>query len=64
MLVDLSLVAVGCAPNVEGRGLENVGFEFDKMGVKVNIPYPTLTEAIRLTPIFNNLMQRWLAWQR
>ncbi len=36
VLVDQLLVAVGRAPNVEGLGLENVGVEFDKKGVKVN----------------------------
>jgi len=35
-LVDQLLVAVGRAPNVEGLGLETVGVEFDKKGVKVN----------------------------
>ncbi len=35
-LVDQLLVAVGRAPNVEGLGLESVGVEFDKKGVKVN----------------------------
>jgi pyruvate/2-oxoglutarate dehydrogenase complex dihydrolipoamide dehydrogenase (E3) component len=34
--VDQLLVAVGRAPNVEGFGLESVGVEFDKKGVKVN----------------------------
>ena len=34
--VDQTLVAVGRAPNVEGLGLETVGVEFDKKGVKVN----------------------------
>ncbi len=34
--VDRLLVAVGRAPNVEGLGLETVGVEFDKKGVKVN----------------------------
>jgi pyruvate/2-oxoglutarate dehydrogenase complex dihydrolipoamide dehydrogenase (E3) component len=34
--VDQVLVAVGRAPNVEGLGLETVGVEFDKKGVKVN----------------------------
>ena len=34
--VDQLLVAVGRAPNVEGLGLEAVGVEFDKKGVKVN----------------------------
>ena len=34
--VDQILVAVGRAPNVEGLGLEAVGVEFDKKGVKVN----------------------------
>jgi pyruvate/2-oxoglutarate dehydrogenase complex dihydrolipoamide dehydrogenase (E3) component len=36
MEVDQLLVAVGRAPNVEGLGLETVGVEFDKKGVKVN----------------------------
>lgn len=36
VLVDQLLVAVGRAPNVEGLGLETVGIEFDKKGVKVN----------------------------
>ncbi|MBM3845209.1 MAG: mercuric reductase, partial [Verrucomicrobia bacterium] len=36
VLVDQVLVAVGRAPNVEGLGLESVGVEFDKKGVKVN----------------------------
>jgi pyruvate/2-oxoglutarate dehydrogenase complex dihydrolipoamide dehydrogenase (E3) component len=34
--VDQLLVAVGRAPNVEGLGLETVGVEFDRKGVKVN----------------------------
>ncbi len=36
LIVDQLLVAVGRAPNVEGLGLETVGVEFDKKGVKVN----------------------------
>jgi pyruvate/2-oxoglutarate dehydrogenase complex dihydrolipoamide dehydrogenase (E3) component len=36
IVVDQLLVAVGRAPNVEGLGLETVGVEFDKRGVKVN----------------------------
>ncbi len=36
VLVDQLLVAVGRAPNVEGLGLESVGVEFDKKGVKIN----------------------------
>jgi pyruvate/2-oxoglutarate dehydrogenase complex dihydrolipoamide dehydrogenase (E3) component len=36
VLVDQLLVAVGRVPNVEGLGLESVGVEFDKNGVKVN----------------------------
>lgn len=36
VLVDQLLVAVGRAPNVEGLGLEAVGVEFGKKGVKVN----------------------------
>ncbi len=36
VLVDQLLVAVGRTPNVEGLGLEKVGVEFDKKGVKVN----------------------------
>ncbi|MBI4178695.1 mercuric reductase, partial [bacterium] len=34
--VDQLLVAVGRAPNVEGMGLDRVGVEFGKKGVKVN----------------------------
>lgn len=34
--VDEILVGVGRTPNVEGLGLETVGVEFDKNGVKVN----------------------------
>ena len=34
--VDEILVGVGRSPNVEGLGLETVGVEFDKSGVKVN----------------------------
>ena len=34
--VDEILVGVGRAPNVEGLGLEAIGVEFDKNGVKVN----------------------------
>lgn len=34
--VNQLLVAVGRAPNVEGLGLETVGVEFDKKGVRVN----------------------------
>jgi len=36
VLVDQLLVAVGRAPNVEGLGLEIVGVEFHKKGVKVD----------------------------
>jgi pyruvate/2-oxoglutarate dehydrogenase complex dihydrolipoamide dehydrogenase (E3) component len=36
LVVNQLLVAVGRAPNVEGLGLETVGVEFDKKGVKVN----------------------------
>jgi pyruvate/2-oxoglutarate dehydrogenase complex dihydrolipoamide dehydrogenase (E3) component len=36
VLVDEILVGVGRTPNTEGLGLENVGVEFDKTGVKVN----------------------------
>ena len=36
MTVDEILVGVGRTPNVEGLGLETVGVEFDKNGVKVN----------------------------
>ncbi len=36
LTVDQLLVAVGRAPNVEGLGLETVGVEFDRKGVKVN----------------------------
>jgi len=34
--VDEILVGVGRTPNVEGLGLESIGVEFDKNGVKVN----------------------------
>ncbi len=34
--VDKLLIAVGRAPNVENLGLETVGVEYDKRGVKVN----------------------------
>ena len=34
--VDEILIGVGRAPNVEGLGLETVGVEYDKAGVKVN----------------------------
>ncbi len=36
LVVDHLLVAAGRAPNVEGLGLETVGVEYDKRGVKVN----------------------------
>lgn len=36
VLVDQLLVAVGRAPNVEGLGLETVGVEFGKKGIRVN----------------------------
>ena len=36
MVVDRILAAAGRAPNVEGLGLEVVGVEFDKKGVRVN----------------------------
>jgi pyruvate/2-oxoglutarate dehydrogenase complex dihydrolipoamide dehydrogenase (E3) component len=36
VMVDQLLVAAGRAPNVEGLGLETIGVEFDKKGVKVN----------------------------
>ena len=36
VLVDQLLVAVGRAPNIERLGLETVGVQFDKKGVKVN----------------------------
>ncbi|MCL4179694.1 MAG: mercuric reductase [Verrucomicrobia bacterium] len=36
LVVDQLLVAAGRAPNVEELGLETVGVEFDKKGVKVN----------------------------
>jgi len=34
--VDKLLVAVGRAPNVENLGLESVGVDFDKQGIKIN----------------------------
>lgn len=36
VMVDEILVGVGRAPNVEGIGLDTVGVEYDKFGVKVN----------------------------
>ena len=36
MAVDEILVGVGRTPNVDGLGLETVGVEYDKTGVKVN----------------------------
>lgn len=36
IMVDDIVVGVGRAPNVEGIGLETVGVEYDKTGVKVN----------------------------
>ncbi len=36
LVVDQLLVAVGRAPNIENLGLEVVGVEFDRKGVKVN----------------------------
>ncbi len=36
VLADELIVATGRAPNVEGLGLETVGVEFDRKGVKVN----------------------------
>ena len=36
LVVDQLLVAAGRAPNVEGLGMEAVGVQFDKKGVKVN----------------------------
>ena len=44
--VDQLLVAVGRAPNVEGLGLETVGVEFDKKGVKVNDRLQTANPSI------------------
>lgn len=39
--VDEILVGVGRTPNVEGLGLEAIGVEFDKNGVKVNVRLQT-----------------------
>lgn len=36
VFLDQLLVAVSRAPNLEGLGLETVGVEFDKKGVKVD----------------------------
>jgi len=36
VMVDQVLVAAGRAPNIEGLGVDTVGVEFDKKGVKVN----------------------------
>jgi len=45
-VVDELLVAVGRAPNVESLGLENVGVEYDKKGVKVDAYYRTTNSNI------------------
>jgi len=44
--VDEVLVGVGRTPNVEGLGLETVGVEYDKTGVKVNDRLQTTTPRI------------------
>lgn len=44
--VDEILVGVGRSPNVEGIGLEAVGVEFDKNGVKVNAKLQTTNPRI------------------
>lgn len=44
--VDEILVGVGRAPNVEGLGLEAVGVEYDKSGVKVNARLQTTNPKI------------------
>ncbi|MBH0178246.1 MAG: mercuric reductase [Nitrospira sp.] len=44
--VDEILVGVGRAPNVEGLGLETVGVEYDKSGVKVNHRLQTTNPSI------------------
>ena len=36
LVVDEILIGIGRAPNVEGLGLETVGVEYDRSGVKVN----------------------------
>lgn len=41
VVFDKLLVAVGRAPNTEGLGLETVGVEYDKRGVKVDDHYQT-----------------------
>jgi pyruvate/2-oxoglutarate dehydrogenase complex dihydrolipoamide dehydrogenase (E3) component len=44
--VDEILVGVGRAPNVDGLGLEAVGVEYDKFGVKVNVRLQTTNPRI------------------
>jgi pyruvate/2-oxoglutarate dehydrogenase complex dihydrolipoamide dehydrogenase (E3) component len=44
--VDEILVGVGRTPNVEGLGLEEVGVEYDKNGVKVNARLQTTNRSI------------------
>ena len=44
--VDQLLIAVGRTPNVDGLGLENVGVEFDRQGVKVNDQLQTTNSRI------------------
>jgi pyruvate/2-oxoglutarate dehydrogenase complex dihydrolipoamide dehydrogenase (E3) component len=44
--VDEILVGVGRTPNVEGLGLESVGVEYDKAGVKVNSRLQTSNQRI------------------
>ena len=46
MTVDEILVGVGRTPNVEGIGLEAVGVEYDKNGVKVNARLQTTNPRI------------------
>lgn len=46
VMVDEILVGVGRAPNVEGIGLDAVGVEYDKSGVKVNDRLQTTNPSI------------------
>jgi len=55
VMVDQVLVAAGRAPNIEGLGVDTVGVEFDKKGVKVNdrlqTPIGAFTPAATIVPL-------------
>jgi len=44
--VDMVLSAVGVVPNIEGLGLETLGIETEKRGIKVNERYQTNIEGV------------------